>query len=156
MRTTTFILMGILALGSIPLLSAQTESAETTLQMTHEFLTNALKSGNLASVAAVFHPSALGFYWQSQSVVQLSREYSATDALPAVLDDLGRFTAFAPATVYRVFGNTGIVCMSATLTPIKGDKKLTRYLRSTWVYININGNWKLASWHSSEVPLAKK
>jgi hypothetical protein len=156
MRTTTLILAVILAVASASPLNAQIDSGETALKMTHELLINALKSGNLTTLGAVFHPRALGFYWQSQSVVQLRSEYTATDALPAILDDLSRFAAFNTDTVYRVAGNTGLVCMTATLTPKQGDKKLTRYLRATWVYINVDGNWKLISWHSSEVPLTKK
>ena len=157
MKTARFILIMILALASTSLLSAQIQqSGEATLEITHELLTNALKSGNLATLSAVIHPRALGFYWQSQSVVQLRGEYSATDALPSVLDDLSKFTTIPTETVYRAIGNTGIVCMSATLTSKQGNKNLTRYLRSTWVYINADGNWKLLSWHSSEVPLTKK
>jgi hypothetical protein len=156
MRTTTFVLIVILALASTSPLNAQIDSGETALKMTHELLTNALKSGNLTTLAAVMHSRALGFYWQSQNVVQLRSEYSATDALPSVLDDLSKFATIPTDTVYRAIGDTGIVCMSATLTPKQGDKKLTRYLRSTWVYINVDGNWKLLSWHSSEVPLTKK
>jgi hypothetical protein len=156
MKTATFILTVILALGLTPLMNAQSQSGETALKMAHEFLMNAVKSGNLTTLEAIIHPRALGFFRQSQSVVQLRSEYSATDALPAVLNDLSRFMTVPTDIVYRVVGNTGVVCMSAILTPKQGDKGLTRYLRSTWIYVNVDGNWKLMSWHSSDVPLAKK
>lgn len=156
MRTATFILTVILALGLTSPMNAQSNSAETALKMAHEFLINAVKSGNLTTLGAAIHPRALGFYRQSQSVVQLRSEYSATEALPAVLDDLSRFMTVSTETVYRAVGNTGVACMSAILTPKQGDKGPTRYLRSTWIYVNVDGNWKLVSWHSSDVPLAKK
>jgi hypothetical protein len=156
MRTGTFILAFILALASTSLMNAQSESGETTLKTAHEFLMNAVKSGNLTSLGAVIHPRALGFYRQSQFAVQLRSEYSATDALPAVLDDLSKFVSIPTDTVYRAIGSTGVICMSATLTPKKGSKEKTRYLRSTWIYVNVDGNWKLVSWHSSDTPLTQK
>ena len=123
MKTARFILIMILALASTSLLNAQIQqSGEAALKMTHELLINSLKSGNLATLSAVMHPRALGFYWQSQSPVQLSGEYSAMDALPSVLNDLGIFTAFTTETVYRAIGNAGIVCMSATVTSKQGNK----------------------------------
>ena len=37
---------------------------------------------------------------------------------------------------------------------VKGQK--SGYTRSTIIYGYIDGNWKIVSWHSSDLPLKKK
>jgi len=155
-KKTIFSLAMVLTLGSASLLNARVESGETSLKTAHQVLIDAVKSGNLAILQAVIHPRALGFYRESQFAVQLRSDYSAGDALPAVLDDLSRFVTIPSDAIYRAVGDVGVVCLSATLTAKKGEKDPTRYVRGTYVYINVAGNWKLLSWHSSDVPLKKK
>jgi hypothetical protein len=137
--------------------SLQGQSAdERSLQVTHETLVSGVKSGNVVMVQALIHPRALGFFRDSTRLVQLGGEYSAADAVPTLLADLGRFVATPTETVYRVVGTTGVVLMSTTFRAKKGEKEPDRYVRATYVYLPDGANWKLMSWHTSDVPLVKK
>jgi hypothetical protein len=144
-------LAAVLAWG--PALSAQSSSGEQGIRVSHEALLAAVKSGNLTMAQALIHPQALGFYRESQMLVQLSGTYGAAEALPTVLADLGRFSIVPYDATYRVIGNTAVVCMSTNMQAGKSEKVKDRYLRSTYVYIRADGNWKLLSWHTSDTPL---
>jgi hypothetical protein len=102
----------------------------------------------------LLHPSALGFFRESRVIVQLSPEYGAKEAIPAVLADLANFS-ISTYEIYRVVGNTGLVCLTNTFQAKKGKKVEDRYLRLTLVYIFTGGNWRLLSWHTSDTPLNK-
>ena len=145
----------IIALATAPFLSAQSAATEQSLKATHESLMAAIKSGNLTIAQALIHPRALGFFRESQMIVELRPSYSAADVLPSVLADLGRFIAIPYAVTYRVIGNTGVVGISNSLQAKKWEKTSDRFTRSTLVYVNVSGNWRLLSWHSSDVPLKK-
>ena len=139
----------------MPGLSTQSGATEENLRITHESLFGAIKSGNLTMAQALIHPRALGFYRDSQRIVELRPDYGAAEALPSVLADIGRFSAVVYDASYRIVGDTGIVCMANSLQPKKWEKVKARSIRSTYVYINADGNWKLLSWHTSDIPLNK-
>lgn len=88
-------------------------------------------------------------------LVELGPGYSAVDALPSVLADIGRFIVTPYATSYRVIGNTGIVCMSSGQQAKKWEKTSDCFTRTMLVYVNESSNWKLLSWYSSDIPLKK-
>ncbi len=136
---------------------AQTGPTEGSLKVVHDTVINSVTKGNVPAVQLILHPQALGFFRESQFPAQVKSGFTTTDALSAVLTELTSFVAFPTTeTVYRVVGNVGIVLMTATLEPHKGEKKLPRYLRGTYVYVWNDGYWKLLSWHSSDTPLAQK
>jgi hypothetical protein len=143
------------ALISVPAMMAQSGPTEETLKTTHQTLVAAFKSGNPTMAEPLLHPNALGFFRDSQVVAQLGREYGAKDAVPAVLADLARFEMVPYDAVYRVVGNTGVVCLANNFQAKKGEKAQDRYIRNTMVYAFVGGNWRLLSWHSSDTPLKK-
>jgi hypothetical protein len=150
-----FAACAVVASASATLLVAQGGSSEERLKVTHQTLVSAITSGNPAMLESVIHRNGIGFFRDSQMVVQLGGSYGAKEAIPDVLADLGRFTMAAYDTVYRVAGPTGVVCMAMNFQPKKGEKGPPRYIRSTWVYADVDGAWRLVSWHSSDVPLKK-
>ncbi len=135
---------------------AQSGATVDTLKITHGTLMAAVKSGNPAMLEPILHSNALGFFRDSQMIVQFGSGYSPKDAIPAVLTDLARFTPANYDTVYRVASDTGVVCMATALQPQAGQRTQARYIRSTWIYADVGGTWKLLSWHTSDIPLAKK
>lgn len=137
---------------------AQVEATEESLKVVHDTLINSVTKGNAAAVQMMIHPQALGFFRDSQFPAQVGGDYTTTDALPSVLADISSFVTFPTTkTVFRVLGNVGVVLMTATLEPLKSEKKKgPRYVRGTYVYVWNDGGWKLASWHSSDTPLVKK
>ena len=139
----------------VPVAAAQGVPGEDSLKLTHQTLMTAITSGNPAMLQSVISRRSLGFFRDSQIIVQLSGDYGPNEAIPSVMADLGRFTMSPYDTVYRVSGATGIVCMAAALQPKKGERTQPRFLRSTWVYAYLDGAWQLLSWHSSDVPLNK-
>ncbi len=145
----------IVVLAFVPALVAQSGPTEDSLKLAHQTLMSAITSGNPAMLEGFLHQSGLGFFKDSQMIVQFGGGSSAKEGIPAVLADLGRFTMSNLDAVYRVAGDTGVVCMATTMQPKKGEKGPPRYLRSTWVYANLGGTWKLVSWHTSDIPLAK-
>ena len=145
-------------LASTSPLAGQSQATEQTLKVAHESLMAAIKSGNLAMAQGLIHAKALGFYRASERAVELSSSYTAANALPTVLADLGRFGIVPFDATYRALGSTGIVLMSTNLQVTKEAKEKekdikSRYLRSTYVYVAVDGNWKLLSWHTSDTPL---
>jgi len=134
---------------------AQGVSVEDRLKLTHQTLVSAITSGNPAMLEAVIHRNGVGFFRDSQMIVQLGGGYGPKEAIPDVLADLGRFTMATYDTAYRVAGSTGVVCMAMNFQPKKGEKGPPRYIRSTWVYADVDGAWRLLSWHSSDIPLKK-
>ena len=136
-------------------LLAQGTSAEDRLKVTHQTLVSAITSGNPAMLEAVLHRNGVGFFRDSQMIVQLGGSYGPKEAIPDVLADVGRFTMAAYDTVYRVAGSTGVVCMAMNFQPKKGEKGTPRFIRSTWMYAEVDGAWRLLSWHSSDIPLKK-
>jgi len=134
---------------------AQGVSVEDRLKLTHQTSVSAITSGNPAMLEAVIHRNGVGFFRDSQMIVQLGGRYGPKEAIPDVLADLGRFTMATYDTAYRVAGSTGVVCMAMNFQPKKGEKGPPRYIRSTWVYADVDGAWRLLSWHSSDIPLKK-
>ena len=149
------IALSIALLGTAPLGLAQSNPTQASLKTAHETFVNALNSGNLTVAQAMVHPNALGFFRKGQKSVELSAGYGAAQALPSVVEDLGQFNQIAYDVNYRVIGDTGIVCMASILDAKKGSKAKDRYTRSTLVYVDMNGNWRLLSWHTSDIPLNK-
>ena len=82
------------------------------------------------------------------------REYGPKKAIPAC-SPTWALTVAAYDTVYRVVGSTGVVCMAMNFQPKKGEKGPPRFIRSTWMYAEVDGAWRLLSWHSSDLPLKK-
>lgn len=135
---------------------AQGGPTEGSLKVAHEAMISSMTSGNMPVLQAMIHPQALGFFRESQFPVQIRGDYTAADAVPSVIAELGRFVAIPmTSTVYRVIGQAGIVCMASALQPKKGEKQIPRYLRGTYVYVFEDGKWKLVSWHGSDTPLAQ-
>jgi SnoaL-like protein len=146
----------VMALATASVLSAQ--SAEQAVRTTHETLVAAVKSGNLTMAQALIHPQAIGFYRASVRLVELSTKYNAAAALPDVLADLGQFVIVPYDSNYRVIGNTAVVSMATSMqatAEAKQDRVKNRSIRSTFVYVMVDGNWKLLSWHTSDTPLVK-
>lgn len=134
---------------------AQSGSPEASLKLAHKTLVAAINSGNPSMLEPALYRNGVGFFKDSQMIVQLGGGYGASEAIPAVLEDLGRFSMEAYEEVYRVVESTGVVCMATTLEPKKGAKGQPRFIRSTWIYANLNGTWRLVAWHSSDIPLKK-
>jgi hypothetical protein len=150
-RQAACVLAMIVALGWAAPTLAQRAPDEQSLKVAHDTVMSAVKSANLTVLQALIHPRALGFYRDSQFPVEIRSDYTAADALPSVLTDLSRFVSVPTSSVYRVVGQVGVVCMTASLQMKKGSKD--RYSRGTYVYISEGGNWKLLSWHGSDTPL---
>lgn len=134
---------------------AQPAATEGSLKLAHQTLVTALASGNPAMVEPILWRDGIGFFRDSQLIVQLQGPYGPKEAIPAVLADLGRFTSASYETVYRVAGTTGVVCSAVNLQPKKGEKAPPRYVRGTWTYAFVDNGWRLLSWHSSDIPLKK-
>jgi hypothetical protein len=135
---------------------AQSGLDEQALKTAHETMIQNIEKANLVVLQAMIHPRALGFFRDSHSPAQIRREYSAADALPSVVADIAKFVAVPTDTVYRVVGQTGIVCMTTAMQAKKGEKQSSRFLRGSYVYIAEGGNWRLLSWHGSDTPLMKE
>ena len=142
-----------MALAAGPLVRAQSAATEQSLKATNEALLAAIKSGNIEMAQALIHPRAVGFFRESQRIAELSAGYTAADALPSVLADIGRFNAVTYSATYRVIGDTGVVCMANNMQAKKWEKAGDRFTRSTYVYVSVNGSWRLLSWHTSDIPL---
>lgn len=157
MNYAHWILSSMVLAASVGFVPAQSSPNEQSLKLAHEAMISSMTTGNMPLLQATIHPRALGFFRESQFPVQIRPDFTAADALPSVIAELGRFVAM-PMTdsVYRVVGQAGIVCMASALQPQKGEKEIPRYLRGTYVYVFEDGNWKLISWHGSDTPLAKK
>jgi hypothetical protein len=154
MNRAVVVLAVAVSLASTPMLSAQSGSGEASLKAAHQLLVQSVNSGNLALLGNVVHPRALGFFRDSQMLVQLGGSYTTTDVVPAVVADLSRFTTIPYDTVFRVSGDVGVVCMTAYMQT-STVRVEDRYVRTTYVYARVDGNWRLLSWHSSDIPLAK-
>jgi hypothetical protein len=141
--------------------SARAATSEEALKLTHETIVRSLTQGNLTPLRGFVHPSALGFFYESQQLVQLSMEYTAVQAGAPIIADLTRFTSTESSSAYRVVGDTGIVAMTSVRVPNKEEKKedpklQVIHLRLTYVYVREGEAWKLLSWHTSQTPLRKK
>jgi hypothetical protein len=133
-------------------------ASEDELKITHKMLGDAARTGNFDLLVPMIHPQALGFMRKSQMVVQLRSGYGVNEMLPPLIVDLSRFLVTPYETIYRVIGETGIVCMTINAKPIAVDPKTKkkgeeRYSRATYVYSKTDSGWKLISWHTSETPL---
>jgi hypothetical protein len=135
---------------------AQGNPDEQALKAAHETLVGSVTTGNLTMAQAMIHPRGMGFFKDSQMLVQLSSQVGPANILPAVIADVGRFVSVPTDTTYGFFGQVGLVNMTATLRAKKGEKQPDRFVRGTYVYIADGGNWKLVSWHGSDIPLQKK
>jgi len=145
----------LVVLAAPSVLWAQDSPPEDRLKLTHQTLLSAISTGNPALLEPVLHQRGVGFFRDSQLIVQLGGGYGPKEAIPDVLADLGRFTMATYDTVYRVAGSTGVVSMAMVFQPKKGEKGPPRYIRSTWTYADVDGMWRLLSWHSSDIPLKK-
>ena len=155
MARRLFVLCVTAVCVSVPAVMAQTTPSEDSLKLAHQTLVSAITSGNAAMLEPIINRNGVGFYRDSQMIVQLGGSYGVQEAIPAVLADLGRFTMATYDAVYRVAGTAGVVCMAANFQPKKGEKGQPRYVRSTYVYAHLDGTWRLLSWHSSDIPLKK-
>lgn len=147
-RTLT-LAIGLL-LGVCAQTPAQDGATPETLRLTHETLVRATSSGNLTRVEAFIHPRALGFFRESQRLVQLRQDYGPADVLPPVLDELAGLNAVDLATEYRVVGQVGVVCLTSDL---QVPRQRDQFIRSTYVYAYEGNGWRLLSWHNSNMPL---
>jgi hypothetical protein len=150
----------VIVLASSPL-AARAATPEDSLKLAHETLVSSIVQGNLAMAQGLVHQNALGFFWDSQMLAEIKPEFTAAQALPPIIADLGRFTSTSSSTTYRVVGDTGIVCMTSVRVPTKEAKKedsklQTAYYRLTYTYVRVGENWKLLTWHTSQTPLVKK
>ncbi|MDH4065063.1 MAG: nuclear transport factor 2 family protein [Acidobacteriota bacterium] len=152
MRWIAFILA--LVLASPLSLRGQDGANQESLKSVHGLLTQAVASGNVSMIGNLVHPQALGFFRDSQQLVQLRSGYGPADVVPAVVADLSQFSSVPYDSVFRVAGDVGIVCQTSNSQP-KDSRVKPRYLRSTYVYTLVQGNWKLLSWHTSDTPLGK-
>ena len=139
---------------TMPVGMTQSLPTEQSLRSYHGSFVTAINSGNITMAQAMIHPNALGFFRGSQRVVELRSDYGAAEALPSIIQDLSQFDTITYDTTYRVLGNIGIVCATNNLQAKKwGAKDL--FTRATYIYANVEGSWKLFSWHSSDIPLKK-
>lgn len=136
--------------------AAQGSGDEPSLRLTHETVVTSVTSANLATLQAIVHPRAAGFFKESQQLVQLGGGVTANDVLPTLIADLGRFVSVPTDTEYRVIGPVGLVNLTAVLQAKKGEKQGDRFVRGTYVYLYDGGGWKLVSWHGSDTPLQRK
>jgi hypothetical protein len=148
--TLALVLATTLVCGSVS--DAQTVSAEDSLKATHELLMQAVTTANVAMVGNIVHPQAFGFFRQSMRLAELKPGVTITDILTPILADLSAFKLTRYDTIVRAMGDTGIVTLA---TIAESSKKSDRYLRSTYVYIRTEGNWKLLTWHTSDAPVKK-
>jgi hypothetical protein len=151
-----WVLAIMIAAASTGLGHAQGNLTEQSLKTAHETLISNIKTANLVVLKAMIHPHALGFFRESHSPAEIRSNFTVDEAIPSVIAEISRFTPFVTDNIYRVVGQVGIVCMTATLQPKKGEKLPTQYLRGTYIYVSESGNWRLVSWHGSEAPLPKK
>jgi hypothetical protein len=135
-------------------LRAQGMGSEESLKTVHGLLLQSVTSGNVTMVGNLVHPQAIGFFRDSQQLVQLRPGYGPGEVVPAVLADLNRFSSIPYDTVYRVTGDAGVVAMTSRSVSKEGDLR-DRFLRSTFVYVQAQGTWKLFSWHTSDTPLKR-
>ena len=131
-------------------------SDEDDVKATHRIVGDAAKTGNFTLLGSMIHPQAIGFLRESQIPVQLGGDYGVKEFLPSFLANISRFTLTTYNTVFRVVGNTGIVCITNTAVPNDKSKDKQSYNRGTFVYVKIQDQWKLFSWNISEIPLKKK
>src|SRR3954466_11670622 len=151
MKTTFLSIAVALALGWATQPSAQISSSEEAVKTTHAALLAAIKTGNLTMAQAFIHPEALGYFRGSVNMAQLNAAYAPPQAGADVLADLGQFDLTPYQTVYRVKGNVAVVAMYSQLQE-KDAKTKYQPLRSTYIYVSSDGNWKLLSWHTSATP----
>jgi hypothetical protein len=151
----TRILLLVLVVLAVPVSArGQGASPEESLKAVHQLLERAVASGNISMVSNLVHPQALGFFRESQRLVELRSGYGPAEVLPSVLTDLSGFTSTTYETTYRVVGDVGVVAMTTT-AQAKDSRVRDRYLRSTYVYMRAQGTWRLLSWHTSDTPLAR-
>ena len=156
MNSARVLTVAILLGASVSGVPAQSLSPEDSLKTTHEALMQAVGAASAERVSALIHPRALGFFRNSQRVVQLQ-----PGDLPAIvqglLKDLGEVTTSQQPldTSLRVIGETGIVTQTTMRESVVSRRKIVRYLRTTAVYLRTPDGWKLTSWHTSDAPLEK-
>jgi hypothetical protein len=129
---------------------------EEELKATHTLLQQAVEGGNIPFLKKQIHPRSLGFMRASQFPVQLRMEYSVSDAIPAISAELAQFVTTPYEKVYRVVGDTGIVCATSHSRARPGTEQADRFNRAMFIYARLGGIWKLVGWHTSETPLKPK
>lgn len=146
----------IVLIASASEVGAQGLSLEDSLKATHQTLMQAVGAASAERVSALIHPRALGFFRDSQRVVQLQGG-DLTVVVQGLLKDLGEITTSQQPldTSLRVIGETGIVTQTTMRESVVSKRKVVRYLRTTAVYLRTPDGWKLASWHTSDTPLEK-
>jgi hypothetical protein len=75
----------------------------------------------------------------------------------ALLKDLGEFVSSQQSltTRLRVVGDSGVVTQTLTRESVVDKRKVVRHLRNSGLYVRTSDGWKLLSWHTSDIPLAK-
>jgi len=121
------------------------------LKAAHNDVVEAVESSNLEALAQRIHPSAIGFFRESQFPVKLGMQYDVRKALPDILGSLSDLISANPATEYQAFGGTGVVCENYEAQEIVKKKQVTVSRRSTYAYSRLGGRWYLVSWHDSTV-----
>lgn len=129
---------------------------ENQLKAVHTLIQQAVESGNIPFLEKLIHPRALGFMRGSQFPVQLRMEYSVREAIPGISAELANFITTPYKKVYRVVGDTGIVCATSQSQAKKGTEEADRFSRAMYIYTRLAGAWKLLGWHTSETPLKRK
>lgn len=152
MRRSMVMLAALAVLTLGPPSRAQTPASEESLQVAHDTVVNAVKTGNLAMLTGLIHRKAMGFFEDGQMLARLRPGSSPQELLSPVVADVSKFASSPVETDYRVVGDTGVVCITAA---VKDPKSSTQYLRVSYVYVFVEGNWRLLSWHSSQVPLKR-
>ena len=152
MRTSMVVLAVVAVLAWGHPAQAQAPSSEESLRLAHETVVNAVRTGNLAILGGLIHRKAMGFFEDSQMLARLRPGSSPQELLAPVVADIGKFASTPVDADYRVVGDTGVVCLTAAVKDPKGS---TQYLRVSYVYVLVDDNWRLLSWHSSQVPLKK-
>lgn len=150
MRTYGIMLATGLLVGSCAPLDAQEGPTAESLRVTHETLVRATTSGNVARLESLVHPEAMGFFRDSQPLVQLRPGYGPGDVLPPILAELAGLNAISLETDYRVAGQVGVVCLTAAL---QDSRRRSQFVRATYAYAYGQDGWKLISWHASNVPV---
>jgi len=154
--TSRWVLTAALALTAAASTSGQTLSAEDSLKATHQALMEAVIAANTQRVAALVHPQALGFFRTSQRLADLRGGGTLSGMVEGLLRDLGEFTSnVSLSTTLRLVGDTGIVTQTSMREQVVEKKKVVHSLRTTAVYVRSGDGWKLLSWHTSDIPLAK-
>jgi hypothetical protein len=154
-RSSTLVSVAVLVAVLAAPVASFAQGDVTSLKTVHALLLKAVEQGNVGLVGNLVHPQAIGFFADSQFPVILGSQQSIADVVSTLMSDLAMFTRVQYDAEYRVVGTTGIVAVRATQQPNPGTRARPVYLRSTFVFTDVDGKWMLLSWHTSVMPLNK-